>query len=183
MNQRNLPFPTLSYMELVKCRKERGKFCLRSHWWWAFWSTLLPFSQSSSPVSRCPAVPGGLSTSLWAPLYPDNTLALFSSFGRSPELQELVMDRGAWHAAIHGVPKSQTRLSNWTELNSFSRKHVPLGNDGDPLPGSLAPCHGLLALCSLTQSVLPFFSRSHFLWSWDFTLELELSEAEVPKQQ
>jgi len=33
------------------------------------------------------------------------------------ELQELVMDREAWHAAIHGVTKSQTRLSNWTELN------------------------------------------------------------------
>ena len=28
------------------------------------------------------------------------------------ELRELVMDRGAWHAAIHGVAKSQTRLSD-----------------------------------------------------------------------
>jgi len=33
------------------------------------------------------------------------------------ELQELVMDREAWHAVIHGVAKSQTRLSDWTELN------------------------------------------------------------------
>ena len=33
------------------------------------------------------------------------------------ELHGLVMDREAWHAVIHGVAKSQTRLSNWTKLN------------------------------------------------------------------
>ena len=33
------------------------------------------------------------------------------------ELQKLVMDREAWRAAVHGVTKSQTWLSDWTELN------------------------------------------------------------------
>ena len=34
-------------------------------------------------------------------------------------LQKLVMDREAWHAAVHGVTKSWTRLSDWTELASI----------------------------------------------------------------
>ena len=37
------------------------------------------------------------------------------------ELQELVMDREAWHAAIHRVANSWTRLSNWTELNKWEK--------------------------------------------------------------
>ena len=43
------------------------------------------------------------------------------------ELRELVMDREAWHAAIHGIAKSRTRLSDWTEPSQsygFSSSHV-----------------------------------------------------------
>ena len=40
------------------------------------------------------------------------------------ELRELVTDREAWHAAIHGVTKSQTGVSDWTELNGFHDKLI-----------------------------------------------------------
>ena len=36
------------------------------------------------------------------------------------KLQELVKDREAWHAAVHGVTKSQTRLRDWTTTNNYS---------------------------------------------------------------
>ena len=41
------------------------------------------------------------------------------------KLRELVMDREAWHAAIHGVAKSRTQLSNWTQMNPIFKKIQP----------------------------------------------------------
>ena len=39
------------------------------------------------------------------------------------KLQELVMVREAWHAEVHGVTKSWTQLSDWTELKMEIKKH------------------------------------------------------------
>ena len=41
------------------------------------------------------------------------------------ELRELVMDRETWRAAIHGVAKSRTRLSDWTELSETYLYRLP----------------------------------------------------------
>ena len=47
------------------------------------------------------------------------------------ELRELVMDREAWRAVVHGVVKSQTRLSDWTELK-LKRYYVGGGINSAP---------------------------------------------------
>ena len=60
-------------------------------------------------------------------------------------LRELVMDREACHAAVHGVTKSQTRLSNWTELNWWhmsSQVHIwqhCIGNLNSVMVGVFTP--------------------------------------------
>ena len=59
------------------------------------------------------------------------------------KFQELVMDREAWRAVVHGVTKSQTRLSDWRELNTF--------------PGDL----NVLVLRTTALEKLPIGTRRH----------------------
>ena len=65
-------------------------------------------------------------------------------------LQELMMDREAWHAAVHGVTKSLTRLSDWTELNPTIsvKKWNPCIRDFKKIFSSLLLLHGLQDLGS-----------------------------------
>ena len=70
------------------------------------------------------------------------------------ELQESVMDREAQHAAIHGVAKTRTRLSDWTELKSLQSCQTLCDTiDGSP-PGSPVP--GILQARTLEWVAISF---------------------------
>ena len=78
------------------------------------------------------------------------------------ELQEMVMDREAWRAAIHGVTKSQTWLSDWTELNLYSGE----GN-GHPLQYSCLenPMNG-----RAWQAAVHGVAKSRHNWAASYSL-------------
>jgi len=85
------------------------------------------------------------------------------------KLQELVMDRKAWRAVVHRVAKSQTRLTNWTELNFFMVELSGLYMMTGKTLTRWTFVSKVMSLLFNMQSrlVITFFPRSkHLLISW-----------------
>ena len=108
------------------------------------------------------------------------------------ELRELVMDREAWHAAIHGVTKSRTRLSDWTELNWYNWVALRIIHTvGQPPPSSIHrtlflfsskyrmlhkfECHPWeepMLIFSISFSIIACYPKQHSTWSLSDSLKV-----------
>ena len=69
------------------------------------------------------------------------------------ELREMVMDREAWWAAIHGVAKNRTRLSNWTELNWSILMSTPISKIVIYLHVSILHLENICNICKASREL------------------------------
>ena len=99
------------------------------------------------------------------------------------ELRELVMDREAWRAAIHGVAKSWTWLSDWTELNHlFAHFCCTWQSRLDRVGTRKLAClkwswWWKCDVCSRKRKKVVFCPSPLFLWLWNWSPLISLSAA------
>ena len=71
------------------------------------------------------------------------------------ELQELLMDRETWRAAVHGVSKSQTQLSDWNELNAETENWKEEVMSGEVTDGKhVYTCGGFMLMNGKSNIIL-----------------------------